>query len=385
MAEACCPPPLTRGSGSGPRWLSSGDAWVCRPVMPGMRLLSTMGALIMMLRSWDTRRMCGEGQQLVARSRRDHVLQWLQADPYWSELGRLQAFRCMALSEEEFKHEEGGYTGRQAPGCKTCNAIDMGHRLQATRVSAWARCFLQLNRRWLIQLTKGVRTALHTLPQEELRGSGNHFFSHCFSDTALTYGVIQVMNDPEHFDGGATRAIERAIPNWDRVIEEVLEGQKLKEWRSTLETFYSPWLVLGRVQLPVRHPSHHNQRRPSHLRHQWAHHNQRRPSHLCHQWAHHQLPWWLDQLPVRCPSHQHLCSNQSTNQDRACHLRSNQERSNSAVTLVKSLRPVLAQIIQQYPSSSSCHPVVGLQVSRLSIAHIPVGMPTCSGTRAAGR
>ena len=305
MAEACCPPPLTRGSGSGPRWLSSGDAWVCRPVMPGMRLLSTMGALIMMLRSWDTRRMCGEGQQLVARSRRDHVLQWLQADPYWSELGRLQAFRCMALSEEEFKHEEGGYTGRQAPGCKTCNAIDMGHRLQATRVSAWARCFLQLNRRWLIQLTKGVRTALHTLPQEELRGSGNHFFSHCFSDTALTYGVIQVMNDPEHFDGGATRAIERAIPNWDRVIEEVLEGQKLKEWRSTLETFYSPWLVLGRVQLPVRHPSHHNQRRPSHLRHQWAHHNQRRPSHLCHQWAHHQLPWWLDQLPVRCPSHQH--------------------------------------------------------------------------------
>ena len=77
----------------------------------------------------------------------DHVLQWLQADPYWSELGRRAAedpqknSRCMAASEEEFKHEEGGYTGRQAPGCKTCNTIDMGRPLQATRVSAWVRCF----------------------------------------------------------------------------------------------------------------------------------------------------------------------------------------------------------------------------------------------------
>ena len=55
----------------------------------------------------------------------------------------------------------------------------------------------------------GVRTALRTLPQEELRGNGQHFFSTCFSDTALTYGVIQVMKagpryDPEHFDGGAS-------------------------------------------------------------------------------------------------------------------------------------------------------------------------------------
>ena len=37
----------------------------------------------------------------------------------------------------------------------------------------------------------------------------NTFFSTCFSDTALTYGVIQVMKagpryDPEHFDGGAS-------------------------------------------------------------------------------------------------------------------------------------------------------------------------------------
>ena len=144
----------------------------------------------------------------------DHVLQWLQADPYWSELGRHAAdpkktSRCMEWSEEEFKHEEGGYTGRQAPGCKTCNTIDMGRPLQATRVSAWVRCFVQLNRRWLIQLTKRVRTALRTLPQEELRGNGQHFFSTCFSDTALTYGVIQVMKaghryDSEHFDGGAS-------------------------------------------------------------------------------------------------------------------------------------------------------------------------------------
>ena len=40
---------------------------------------------------------------------------------------------------------------------------DMGRPPQATRVSAWVRCFLQLNRRWLIQLTKEARTALRTL------------------------------------------------------------------------------------------------------------------------------------------------------------------------------------------------------------------------------
>ena len=61
----------------------------------------------------------------------DHVLHWLQADPYWFELGTLAAnhqknSRCMAASEEEFKRESGGYTGRQAPGCETCNTIDMG-------------------------------------------------------------------------------------------------------------------------------------------------------------------------------------------------------------------------------------------------------------------
>merc|ERR1711938_461200 len=121
----------------------------------------------------------------------DHVLRWLQADPYWSELGRRAADHL--AGEEEFKHEVGGYTGRQAPGCNTFNTIDMGRPLQATRVSAWVRCFLQLNRRWLIQLTTEVRIALLTLPQEELRGNGQHFFSTCFSNTALTYGVIKVM------------------------------------------------------------------------------------------------------------------------------------------------------------------------------------------------
>ena len=35
--------------------------------------------------------------------------------------------------------------------------------MQATRVSAWVRCFLQLSRRWLTQLTKEARTALRTL------------------------------------------------------------------------------------------------------------------------------------------------------------------------------------------------------------------------------
>ena len=60
-----------------------------------------------------------------------------------------------------------------------------------------------------MQLTKRVRKALNTLPQTELWGNGQTFFSTCFSDTALTYGVIQVMKagpryDPEHFDGGAS-------------------------------------------------------------------------------------------------------------------------------------------------------------------------------------
>ena len=75
-------------------------------------------------------------------------------------------------------------------------------------MSAWIRCFLQLNRRWLTQLTKRVRAALRTLSQEELGENGQHFFSTCFSDTALTYGVIQVMeaghHDPAHFHGGAS-------------------------------------------------------------------------------------------------------------------------------------------------------------------------------------
>ena len=108
----------------------------------------------------------------------DHVLQWLQADPYWSELGAADhqnRHRCTAVSGAEVKHEEGGYTGMQAPGCKTCNAIDMGRPLQTTRVSAWVRCFLSLNTPWLVQLTNRVRAALQTLPPEELRGNGQHF------------------------------------------------------------------------------------------------------------------------------------------------------------------------------------------------------------------
>ena len=57
----------------------------------------------------------------------DHTLRWLQADPSWSELrGRAGGARASKAQEAEFKHEEGGYTGRQAPGCKVCNALDMG-------------------------------------------------------------------------------------------------------------------------------------------------------------------------------------------------------------------------------------------------------------------
>ena len=147
----------------------------------------------------------------------DHVLQWLQADPHWSELGRragdlfipLRAGDLPVGKEAKLKYEEGGYTGRQAPGCTSCNKVGMARPLQAARVTAWVRCFLQLNKSWLIQLTKRVRTALGTLPEEELGTNGEPFFKTCFSDTALTYGFIQVMKageryDPEHFDGGTS-------------------------------------------------------------------------------------------------------------------------------------------------------------------------------------
>ena len=47
------------------------------------------------------------------------------------------------------------------------------------------------------------------LSKEALRSNGTHFFKTCFSETALTYGLLQVMKpsercDPEHFDGGAS-------------------------------------------------------------------------------------------------------------------------------------------------------------------------------------
>ena len=145
----------------------------------------------------------------------DHILQWLQADPYWEKLGqRAQdnsckaGHRCMEASEVEFKHEEGGYVGRSPPGSKVCNTMDMSTPFPATRVSAWTRCFLQLNRNWLVQLTEDVRNALRHKTNKEFRSNGAHFFNTCFSDTALTYGVLQVMKpsdryDPAHFDGGA--------------------------------------------------------------------------------------------------------------------------------------------------------------------------------------
>ena len=147
----------------------------------------------------------------------DHILQWLQSDPYWGKLGQHAQDKsckagqklCMGATELEFKHEEGGYVGRSPPGCKLCNNLDMSTPLPATRVSAWTRCFLRLNHNWLVQLTKDVRNALRKLSNEDLRSNGTHFFNTCFSDTAFTYGVLQVMKpseryDPEHFDGGAS-------------------------------------------------------------------------------------------------------------------------------------------------------------------------------------
>ena len=115
----------------------------------------------------------------------------------------------MGAAELAFKHEEGGYVGRSPPGCKLCNNMNMSTPFPATRVSAWTRCFLQLNNSWLVQLTTDVRNALRKQSKEDLRSNGTHFFATCFSDTAFTYGVLQVMKpseryDPAHCDGGAS-------------------------------------------------------------------------------------------------------------------------------------------------------------------------------------
>ena len=68
----------------------------------------------------------------------DHILQWLQADPYWGKLGQHAKGKscnagqklCMGAMELAFKHEEGGYVGRSPPGCKFCNNLDMSTRSQ---------------------------------------------------------------------------------------------------------------------------------------------------------------------------------------------------------------------------------------------------------------
>ena len=82
----------------------------------------------------------------------------------------------MGASELEFKYEEKGYVGRSPPGCKFCNNMDMISPSPATRVSAWARCFLQLNRNWLVQLAEDVRNALRQQTNKALRSNGAHFF-----------------------------------------------------------------------------------------------------------------------------------------------------------------------------------------------------------------
>ena len=137
----------------------------------------------------------------------DHVLRWLQADPYWSELGRRAADHLELRLPQVRLRGKAAWLGRK-PGRRARPpvkheggyTIDMG---QATRVSAWARCFLQLNRCWLVQLTKEVQKALRTLPLETRKRNRPQ----CFSNTALTYGVVQVMKagyGPEHFDGGGS-------------------------------------------------------------------------------------------------------------------------------------------------------------------------------------
>ena len=71
-----------------------------------------------------------------------------------------------------------------------------------------AQAFLNLNKDWLLQLTRQIRIALTGLGKT-WGLNGEEFWNDCFLTTALAYGTAQLMEssarrDPKHFDGGAS-------------------------------------------------------------------------------------------------------------------------------------------------------------------------------------
>ena len=95
------------------------------------------------------------------------VLQWLQADPYWTGIAEKiwqpqekRAKTGMSPSEQVWKHEEGGFTGAQPPKPATCNRLDCSRPSPAQRVAAFVRAFLAVNAGWLDSVMQDIRETL---------------------------------------------------------------------------------------------------------------------------------------------------------------------------------------------------------------------------------
>ena len=152
------------------------------------------------------------------------TLSWLQSDPYWAELpqkvGAPKTHKvCHAASENEVKHEEGGYTRTQAPSTKLCSRIDCSAPCPAVRVGAFARALVACNHGWLVQLTQEVRSELRKFPPAFLKENGERFMTSCFSDTIFAYAILQVMK-PGEARSGAPRQGRLALARWTDDIRQ---------------------------------------------------------------------------------------------------------------------------------------------------------------------
>ena len=189
------------------------------------------------------------------------VLQWLQADPSWKgladKIGRLR-LRPGSFKQEEqdWKHEEGGFTGVQPPQTKICNRLDCSKPLPAKRAAAFARAFLAVNAAWFDAVQKDIREALLMIPAANQGENGQRFLQRNFRDDALAYAVIQIMraserSDPAHFDGAAS-LLHAGLTVWGKrnlwvqLAEAAPGGQEWKKFPQQPGAFYignlcAPW------------------------------------------------------------------------------------------------------------------------------------------------
>lgn len=146
----------------------------------------------------------------------DGLLKWMQTDPAWTDILRgwqlhtsSRGPTCVPEIERKVKMEMGGYVSVHRPTTLTCASQDCSTPCVAASVRAFGHAFRTLNEHWLMQLTSEVRNQLRSFPETQLGQNGQYFFDTCFSQTAFTYSILQVMRadertDPEHFDGGAS-------------------------------------------------------------------------------------------------------------------------------------------------------------------------------------